>query len=313
MDPSITTETVPAPEATGAGGHLPFALVLGGGGARGLAHIGVLLVLEREGLKPTAIAGTSMGAIVGALYAAGHAPSELSALVDSFDFKAVAAVTVPTFRPGSLLSADRFERRMRDMLPATFAELGLPFAAVAADIVTGDPVEFTEGELVKAIRAGMSLPMVFEPVRWGEMLLLDGGLVEPLPVAAVRRLSDAPVVAVDVGPLAPVPTGDAPPRKPAIEASKAPNIVEVGIRSFDLMQNGLAREARTAAAVVITPDVGGYLMADFLEGPTIVAAGVTAAEAALPALRAMLVPPPPEPEVREGLLRRLGKALGLRR
>lgn len=266
-----------------------FTLALGGGGARGLAHVGVLRVLEREGLRPVAIAGTSMGAIVGALYAAGTAPDELVGVLDLLEVKGLVGVTKLNLRPGSLLSADAFEARMRDVLPATFAELALPFAAVAVDLITGRRIVISEGDLPLAVRASMSMPIVFEPVRMGEWMLVDGGIIDPVPVDAARQLARVPVIAVDVGPLeppAPRP-GDFRGTKPTLNVD-APTTAQVGTRAYDVAAHWLARPGLLEAAKVIAPEVGGYGMADFLEGAEIVLRGEHAAEVAVPEVRAAL-------------------------
>lgn len=289
-----------------------FSLALGGGGARGLAHVGVLRVFEQAGLAPAGVAGTSMGAVVGALYAAGVAPHDLTERVDLLDLKGLAGVAKINLRPGSVLSADAFEERMRTILPATFAELAMPFAAVAADLVTGERVVITEGDLPRAVRASMSIPVLFEPVRMGEALLVDGGVVEPVPVEAARSIAGGPVVAVDVGPLRPPGhpatsrRGSRPPFDPA-----APTVAQVGTRSFDIAEHWLARRELESAAAVIAPDVGSYLIMDFLDGATIVAEGERAAWAALSEVRAAIEDAARPPLARwwRGLASRLGRAV----
>lgn len=263
-----------------------FALAFGGGGARGLAHVGVLRVLERAGLRPSAIAGTSMGAIVGALYCSGVAPDDLVEALDLLDLKGLLAVTRLNLRPGSLLTADPFEGRIRAALPLTFRELLLPFAAVAADLITGERVVLADGDLAVAVRASMSIPVVFEPVRVGERLLTDGGIIDPVPVDAARGLTGDPVVAVDVGPLTPVTldAGAIGGHKPVLRIDGHLSVAQVGTRAFDVAQHWLARPHLEDAAAVITPHISGYTMADFLDGEAIVAAGERAAEDSLPAV-----------------------------
>jgi NTE family protein len=267
----------------------PFSLALGGGGARGLAHVGVLRVLEREGLRPRAIAGTSMGSIVGALYAAGVDADDLAATLDLLDLKGVAGVTKFNLKPDSVLSADAFEARIREVLPATFDELQIPFAAVAADLITGDRVVITAGDLPRAVRASMSIPVVFEPVRIGEHLFVDGGIVDPVPVDAARQIGGDPVMAVDVGPLAPPGSPGQGPRgsKPLLNP-ESPTVVQVGTRAFDVASHWLSRSGLATAAAVIAPDVSSYSMADFLDGPAIIAEGLRAAGAAMPEVRTVL-------------------------
>lgn len=265
-----------------------FALALGGGGARGLALVGVLQVLAREGLYPTAIAGTSMGAVVGALCAGGVAADDLAAKLDLLDLKALAGLTRFNLRPGSVLSANLVEARLRKVLPATFDDLTLPFAAVAADLVAGERVVLTGGDLPLAVRASMSIPIVFEPVRFGEALLVDGGIVDPVPVDAARDLGGDPVLAVDVGPLRPPGSTPFAGGNEALGRTHAPTTVQIGTRAWDVAEHWLARAGLSTAAAVICPDVSRFSMADFLEGEAIVAEGVRAAEASVGAVREAL-------------------------
>jgi NTE family protein len=269
---------------------LGFSLALGSGGARGLAHIGVLAVLDREGLRPRAIAGTSMGAFIGAMYAGGTLPEQMEEGVESLGLKDIAALTSLTLKPGSLMSADRIEEQLRSLLPATFAELSVPFACVAADLVTGEPAVLSEGDLPRAIRTSMTIPILFDPVRYGDRILVDGGVVDPVPVGLARDLGGGPVVAVDVGQLLPADSrvGSRRGLGPLLLTGDSPNLVQVGTRTLDIMSHRLTRLALGDADVVIAPDVGGYFFADVLEGAEIVQEGVRAAEVALPAVREAL-------------------------
>jgi NTE family protein len=287
-----------------------FSMALGSGGARGFAHAGVLDVLVRMGYRPSAIAGTSMGALVGALYASGIEPPRMVEAIEALDFRAVVSMSALNLGPESVLTADRFEERLRGILPSTFAGLGLPFVCVAADIITGERVVLSEGDLPRAVRASMSIPVIYDPVRAGSRLLVDGGLVDPVPVEAARALGGDPVVAVDVGALLASPTTA---EEAAIKGGKAvltsdgrPTAMQIGTRSFDIASHWLGAAQLATAAVVITPDVGGYSIADFVDVPAIVGSGVAAAEAALPQMRAALVPPA---ESERGLFRRLHRAL----
>jgi NTE family protein len=290
-----------------------FSLALGSGGARGFAHVGVLDVLVRMGYLPSAIAGTSMGALVGALYAAGIAPGQMTEALELLDFKSAVSVTALNLGPESVLTADAFEGRLREVLPATFAGLQLPFVCVTADIVTGERVVMSDGDLPLAVRASMSIPVLYDPVRTDGRLLVDGGLVDPVPVDAARALGGDPVVAVDVGALLAVPT--TAEEAAAIKGTKAvltsdgrTTAIQIGTRSFDIASHWLGAAQIATAAVVVTPDVGGYSIGDFVDVPAIVGAGAAAAEKALPDLRAALATP--EPESERGWFARLRRALG---
>lgn len=264
-----------------------YSLALGAGGARALAHIGVLAVLDDAGLAPRAIAGTSMGAFVGAMYAAGADPDEMTAGVEGLELRQLAALPTLTLKPGSIMTADRIEAQLRRVLPPTFADLRIPLACVATDLVTGAAVVVSQGDLPRAVRASMTIPILFDPVPDDGRLLVDGGIVDPVPVRVARSLGGAPVVAVDVGSLSPVEAGEGTERGlgPMMESGKAPTVVQVGTRTLDVMSHWLAVPQYDDASVVITPDVGGYFFADVMEGPAIVAEGRDAARTALPAIR----------------------------
>jgi len=273
--------------------QLRFSLALGGGGARGLAHAGVLDVLDRAGLRPVAVAGTSMGALIGALYAAGIKPARMGETLDLLDLKGVVSVTAINLGPESVLTGDRFEARLRNVVPATFSDRRLPFSCVATDLVTGERVVMTDGDLPLALRASMSIPVMYEPVRREGRLLVDGGVVDPVPVEAARALGGDPVIAVDVSALLPVPTtaqeaGIARSRKPELTSDGTPTAIQVGTRTFDVASHWLSMAQLATAAVVITPDVGGYSIADFLDNPAIIAEGVAAAGLQMPAIQRAL-------------------------
>jgi NTE family protein len=197
-----------------------WALVLMGGGARGLAHIGVIRVLEKNGLVPNVVAGTSMGAIVGGLYAAGLSGAELTGMLDGRGLGSAAA-GMP--RRGLFRSRNLFEELMLadyrnrvisriggdkgDAIEAHLAglvgdrrieDLPIRFVCNAVDLVSGREVLFTKGLLCRALRASMSLPLVFAPVRRGGMLLLDGGVLSNAPVEAARALGAEVAVLVDI-------------------------------------------------------------------------------------------------------------------
>lgn len=179
-----------------AGRHLCVGLVLSGGGARGFAHIGVLRVLERVGAKFDVIAGTSMGAILGAIYATGKSAEELYELARHVNWRNVVDLSLNT----GLLKGDRFEGFLSEILPQTFEELEIPLAVVATDIESGEEVVMSEGDLPSAVRASAAFPGAFEPVHIEGRTLADGGIVNNLPVNAVSWLGANRVIASDVTP-----------------------------------------------------------------------------------------------------------------
>jgi len=198
-----------------------WGLVLMGGGARGLAHIGILDILQKEGLSPDVIVGTSMGAIIGGLFAFGFSPMKLKEIMKDLNLdQFIDRPNLPFLpkRPHSvieffLLDAYRTrlqkkigqdkEDKLEEHFKATVGEvciedLPIRFACNAVDLISGKEVVFEKGELYKALRATMSLPVVFEPVRMGDMLLVDGGVLNNVPVETAKKLGAEKTILVDI-------------------------------------------------------------------------------------------------------------------
>jgi NTE family protein len=175
---------------------------LGGGAARGLFHIGVLSVLEEYGITPDIIAGTSMGSIIGAMYASGLKTSDLKQIARSIDWKQIMRLTDIVALPKSgLIQGKRIVALLKSILGDTgFSQLKCKYAAVAADLYTGQQVVFTEGSLIEAIRASISIPGIFTPVHYEGHYLVDGGLVNVVPVSVCRDLGADFVIGVNVIP-----------------------------------------------------------------------------------------------------------------
>lgn len=174
------------------------ALALAGGGARGLAHIGAIEELESRGFEVSAVAGTSMGALVGGMYAAGHL-DEFTEWMLTLDRYKVFSLVDFTFSSEGLVKGNRIMRVMQEMVPdMQIEQMAVPFAAVAADLLTGREVVLNSGGLYDAIRASISIPSVFRPVHRDGMVLVDGGTVNPLPLNRVRREEGDLLVAVNV-------------------------------------------------------------------------------------------------------------------
>jgi len=181
-------------------------LALASGGARGSAHAGVLKVLEAEGIRVSAITGSSIGAMVGGVYAAGVPIERIEQEWLNTNLPKVVRSFLPTFPRAGLSSGGELRKYLRELLgDARIDELQMPFAAVGCDIDTGEAVILDHGSLVDAIRASSSIPGLFQPVRWEGHLLVDGGLVEPLPVRLCRNFGVDIVIGVDIVP-APYPT-----------------------------------------------------------------------------------------------------------
>ncbi len=176
-----------------------IGLVLGSGGARGSAHVGVLKVLEESGIVPDVIVGTSMGAEVGGAYAAGVSVEEMEKAWRSLNFGKVVKALFPTFPWSGWSSGKRVLRMIRELVGDTRIEdLPITYAAVATDLETGLPYPITKGDLALAIRASESVPGLFSPVRLDGRFLIDGGVSDPVPVDVARRLGADVVIAVDV-------------------------------------------------------------------------------------------------------------------
>lgn len=174
-------------------------LALGGGGAAGLAHIGVLQVLAEEGIAVRAVAGTSVGAEIGAFVASGMSIADLAAVATSFDWKKTLQLFLPDLPTGGLISGVRIVDFLHSWIGAQRIEdLAIGYLAMAADLRTGEPVILDRGDLVEAVRASISVPGIVAPHRQGERWLVDGGVVNPLPFDVARERFGGPVVAVAV-------------------------------------------------------------------------------------------------------------------
>ena len=181
-------------------------LALGSGGARGAAHTGVLKVLKREGISVSAIAGSSIGSLIGAAHAVGIPVEEVEREWLATDLPRIFRGFLPTFPRAGLSSGSELRKMLADLLGDVLIEdLPIPYAAVACDIDTGEPFVFRDGSLLDAVRASTAIPGIFHPVRWRTRLLVDGGLVDPVPVDVCRSLGADIVVAVDITPR-PIPT-----------------------------------------------------------------------------------------------------------
>jgi NTE family protein len=175
---------------------MKVGLALGGGGARGFAHIGVMRAIEERGIEPVAVAGCSMGGIVGA-FVANKVPSDKIRAAFA-DLKAISLLDWSS--KGGIIGGRGLEKQIEQHLPRRFEELKLPFRATAVDIQDGRVYVFSEGEIVPALRATSAVPGVFSPVEHDGRVLVDGGLLSNVPIEEVRSLTTAPIIAVDVTP-----------------------------------------------------------------------------------------------------------------
>ncbi len=199
-----------------------LCFVLGAGGARGVAHVGFLQAMEEHGIKPNAIVGCSMGAVVGAAYAKGLSPKEMRSIAESLTSKSIIDVSPAFFNKKSILSSVKMQKRLKEILGDTeFKDLKIPFECVAVDVHKGKVVSFNEGLVEPAVRASSAIPTVFRPVIIDDMELIDGCVLRRVPVENAKHFHADVVVAVDV-------LGDYRPH----ETSK--NIIEQALRVLDL-------------------------------------------------------------------------------
>jgi len=245
---------------------------LSGGSVRGAAHIGVLQVLEAAGIRPAIVAGVSAGSVVGALYCAGYSATQLEALAAEMHWSRLARVTRPRL---SLFDTTRMESYLNELLEGkTFDQLPTPFAAVAVDIVTTTEVVLSEGSIARAVRASCAVPGLFTPIESGEQLLVDGGVMNNLPVQVLRDLGADYVIAVDV--------------MWSIGNNRRPhNIFELSLLSAHAALRAASSES-SGADCLIRPRIPDLSLVDFSDVSELVARGRQAAEEALPRLRADL-------------------------
>ncbi|OYD13863.1 hypothetical protein CH333_09630 [candidate division WOR-3 bacterium JGI_Cruoil_03_44_89] len=178
-----------------------IGLALGAGAARGYAHIGVLKVLDEEKIPIDFIAGTSIGALMGAIYASGISAKEMEELVLNLDRRKTTSFFTPTLPYSGLVEGKRITEFMKSIIGnPNIEDLKIPFAAVATDVMSGREVIFTKGSTIEAVRASISIPGIFTPCKYNENFLVDGGLVNPVPVNCVREMGADFIIAVNVLP-----------------------------------------------------------------------------------------------------------------
>lgn len=249
-----------------------IGLALGGGAARGFAHIGVIQVLEENGIHPDLVVGTSAGSLVAALYASGKNGAALSQLAESMD---ETTITDWAFPGRALIRGDALARYVRDSTGnRPIEKLPLPLGIVATDLDSGAPILFQVGDTGLAVRASSAVPAVFQPVKIGAREYVDGGLVSPVPVRFAKQMGAEVVIAVDIS-AAPEgnPTGD--PMRMLLQTFA---IMGRSINSFELRE----------ADVVLRPRLPGVGGADFAARKKSMQAGREAALALLPQLRATI-------------------------
>jgi NTE family protein len=247
-----------------------IALVLGAGSARGLAHIGVLQVLEKNGVRPDLIVGCSMGAIIGAVYAAGTDLAILSKLVCQLEYRSLFDFHLPKkgFVVGKkleeLLQVLTKQKRFEDLQD-------IKFVAVATDLVTQQMVVLEAGLLTEAVRASSSVPGVFEPVYRENMVLVDGAIYDRLPVEVAQQRNAKVIIAVDV-------------KSSENGGVEIRNTLDVMLTSLDILESRQFQPKKLKVDALILPNVYHFNPADFKKAEELIAEGRKAAEKAMPKL-----------------------------
>ena len=265
--------TKPTPPAIAAAPlELKIGLALGGGAAKGFAHIGVIKMLEASGIHPDVVSGTSAGSVVGSLYAAGMDPFQLQEQAFALDEAKIRDVRLFS---GGLVQGQKLQDYINTAVNhRAIQELKLPFAAVATQLETGERTVFIRGNTGQAVRASSSIPGVFEPVLIDDKHYVDGGVVSPVPVDAARQLGADFVIAVDISA---TPNGSNPL-----------GMVSIVGQSITIMGRQLGKQELARADFVIRPNITGIGATDFEQKNQAILEGERATLAAMPAIKAAI-------------------------
>jgi NTE family protein len=281
---------------------MDITLALGGGGSRGHAHIGVIRCLEHEGFRIRAVAGSSAGGIVAAVYASGYSPDDMEAIFSKLDQSKLFGRSVG--EGPSLLGLSGAEKALDELLGGrTFNDLRIPCAMAAADVKTGREVILGEGPVVDAILATIALPGIFPPREFKDYLLVDGGVVDPVPASVARSLApELPVVAVALSASAapgdgairlPFPVPFPTPIVERITHMRVAQAFNIFLQAVDVGSRALTelRLQVDTPEVTIRPEVGDIGLLDTVDVHKVVRLGEKAAESALPALHRVVAWP----------------------
>lgn len=251
-----------------------IGLALGGGAAKGFAHVGVIAVLEEAGIVPDVVVGTSAGSLVAALYASGMNAEQLRQTALRLEEVAIADWMLPLVNRG-LFRGEALARYVNDAVAGRLIEdMRIALGVVAVDLSNGQPILFRRGDTGTAVRASSAVPAVFQPVRIGGRDYVDGGLVSPVPVQFARQMGAELVIAVDIS---------QPP-----EGQPASDTLQILLQTFNIMGQVIKRHEIEQADVLVKPSLAGLRSADFSARQRAIDAGRTAMQAALPQLRARL-------------------------
>jgi NTE family protein len=256
--------------------NIRIGLALGGGAARGFAHIGVIKALEAQGIVPDVVVGTSAGSLVGALYAAGYNGFALHKLALQMDEAAISDWSVPFFAKASgVFKGEALQSYVdRTVNHVPIERLKIPFGAVATDLNSGKPILFQRGDTGIAVRASSAVPGVFQPVRIGEHVYVDGGLVSPVPVRFAREMGADFVIAVNIS------------AQPDVQPSSS--TLDVLLQTFAIMGQSINHYELRDADVVIQPSLGAMKGSDFQGRNNAILAGEQAASVLMPEIKRKL-------------------------
>jgi NTE family protein len=250
---------------------LKIGLVLGGGAARGFAHIGVIQVLEEAGIKPGLVVGTSAGSVVAALYASGKSGIQLQQVAETMEEANFADWTLPIFSRG-MLRGEALARYVSTQVKGRLIEsMPLPLGIVATDLHSGKGVLFQRGDTATAVRASSAVPALFQPVTIAGRDYVDGGLVSPVPVRYARQMGAELIIAVDIS--------------SAPESNAASDTLQILMQTFSIMSKSINNFELREANIVVRPALLGVSSADFGARRRSIDAGRVAMLAMLPQLR----------------------------
>jgi len=264
-----------------------IGLALSSGAARGWAHVGVLSVLEEEGIPIDMIAGTSAGAVIGALYAQGKDTDQLKKLAVKIGRMKMAFLADLTLPKTGLIEGRRIKAWLKSNIgDVEFKDLRIPFACVATDIMTGEEVVCRDGSVIEAVRASISIPVVFTLTKCNARYLVDGALVNPVPVGVLEDMGADFIIAVNV-----VPNMVDRVRgvnKTPIEDFREPNIFSIIMRTIHIAGYQAVEASLEGADVVINPKVGRIGFGDISRAQECIMKGETAARASIPEIKRRL-------------------------
>jgi NTE family protein len=253
---------------------LHLGLALGGGAARGFAHVGVIQVLEEAGIQPELVVGTSAGSLVAALYASGKNSAQLRRVAETMEEAEITDWMMPILNRGAL-RGEALARYVNSQVGGRLIEqMKIPLGIVATDLHNGEPVLFRRGNTGSAVRASSAVPAVFQPVKIGNREYVDGGLVSPVPVRQAREMGANVVIAVDIS------------TDP--EGSPASDTFQILMQTFNIMGKSLNTVLLKDADIVVKPSLSGVKSADFAARRKSIEAGREAMLKALPKLKEVL-------------------------